>query len=296
MNANTWRDLLEVLPDLKTMFDAAPGLIANDLPSLVSSDGELQERLDRAKNFHFTHEFKEAAPKIEGDRLFSKDLKVGAAMRDEYAGFVDSEARDIERLKVGRDAKANQLADYQRLLDRNADFSNKAPDLIGRAGMVSDEMALELATVLLTVQQAIPLAQGLVDEYQRIFRDYDSKIRQEEVAHEGHVKTLGIVDAIRPKPQPAGHGAGAAQPPASTKPRVGSGTAGAMVGDRLRSAINGATAEVDAHASRSQTQLSLEQRQMGPIRPMPSQQGTSAATQKTQADFYGTITTYPNSR
>jgi arginine/lysine/ornithine decarboxylase len=144
MSANAWHDLLEVLPDLKQMFDAAPGLLANDLPSLVSADGELQERIDRAKKFHSTHEFKEAEPKVDGDRLFSKDPNASVAMRNEYASFVDREARDIETLKARRDAQASRLADYQRLFDRNADFANKAPDLIGRAGKVSDEMAQEL--------------------------------------------------------------------------------------------------------------------------------------------------------
>jgi hypothetical protein len=262
---NALHDLLDVLPDLQQMFNAAPGLVANDMPSLVSACGDLQERLDRAKKFHSTHEFKEAEPKLDGDRPFSKDLNASAAMRNEYAKFVGDEAHGIEMLKARRDAQATHLAEYQRLFDRNADFANKAPDLIGRAGKVSDEMAQEPASVLLTAEQAKPLAQALVDEYCRILSEYDSKIRQEEIAHAAHIATLGIVDAIRPKPEPAGFGAGAPPPAAPRKAGVAAGSGRATPGDRIRGAIYGATAEVDAHASQSQARLSVEQRQMGPI-------------------------------
>jgi hypothetical protein len=295
MSANAWHDLLEVLPDLKQMFDAAPGLVASDLPSLVSADGDLEERLGRAKKFHSAHEFKEAEPKIDGHRLFSKDLNVSAAMRDEYARFVDDEAHDIERLKARRDAQASRLAEYQRLFDRNADFANKAPDLIGRAGKVSYEMAEELASVLLTAEQAKPLAQALVDEYRRILSEYDSKIRQEEIAHAAHVMTLGTVDAIRPKPESAGFSTGAPLPAASMKAGIAAGSGRATLGDRIRDAIYGATAEVDAHASQSQARLSSEQRQMGSLRPMPSRQGLSPPVPQAPSDFEGTITMYPNS-
>jgi hypothetical protein len=295
MSAKAWNDLLGILPDLKQMFDAAPGLVANDLPSLVSADGDLQERLARAKNFHSSHQFKEAEPKIDGDRLFSRDLGVSSAMRDEYAVFVDDEAQDIEMLKARRDAQANHLAEYQRLFDRNADFANRAPDLIGRAATVSDEMAQELAGVLLTAEQAKPLAQALVEEYRRILREYDSKIRQEGIAHAAHEKTLGIIDAIRPKPEPAGLGAGASPPTESGKAGAAAGSGHLAPGDQIRSAIYGATAEVDAHASRSESRLSLEQRQMGPARLMPSQQGPFTPAQQGPPDFQGTITPYPNS-
>jgi hypothetical protein len=296
MSANAWHDLLEVLPDLKQMFDAAPGLIANDLPSLVSADNDLQERLDRAKKFHVTHVFNEAEPKIDGDRLFSKDPHVATAMRDEYAHYVESEARDLEMLKTRREAQASHLTEYQRLFDRNADFANKAPDLIGSAGKVSDEMAQELAGVLMTAQQAAPLAQGLVDEYQRILREYDRKIGEEEAAHAGHVSTLRIIDAIYPKPKPDGHGIGGDTPSASAGAGEAAAPRGATPGQRIREAINGATTEVDAHATQSQNRLSSEQRQMGPIRPIPGQQGPSMPSKQVQPQFYGTITPYFNSK
>ena len=293
MSTRAWHDLLEILPDLKTMFDAAPGLIANDLPSLVEADGDLQERLGRAKKFHVTHEFKEAEPKIDGDRLFSHDPKVSTTMRDEYASFVDDEAGDIEMLKTRRDAQAGSLADYQRLLDRNVDYINRAPDLIERAskGTVSDELAQELASVLLTAEHAKPLAEDLVNEYQRIVREYDGKIRIEEAAHSAHLVTLGIVDAIRPKPESASGGAGGVAPPATGKPSIATG--GGRTSDaRIRDAVSGATAGVDAHASRTQAELSKAQRQMGPVRPMPSQQGPAVPTQQSPPDFTGTMTPY----
>src|SRR5665213_1843646 len=293
MSTSAWHELLEVLPDLKTIFDSAPGLIANDLPSLVSADGELQERLDRAKKFHLTHEFLEAEPKIDGDRLFSKDPNAHTTMRDEYAAFVDSEARDIEMLKARQDAQARRLGDYQRILERDADFANKAPDLIGRAGKVSDEMAQELAGVLLAAEQAKPLAQCLVGEYQRILREYDGKIRLEQAAHSAHVRLLEIVDTIQAKQEPAGRGAGAIALPASRKPGVSKSGGGGTFGDRIRSAVFGATAGTDAHASKTQSELSRAQRQMVPNHSMPSQQG-SATTHQSAPDFDGTITPYSN--
>jgi hypothetical protein len=294
MSADTWHDLLEILPDLKQIFDAAPGLIANDLPSLVSADSDLQERRHRAEKFHVAHEFQEPEPKIDGDRLFSKDPEIRRAMRDEYAGFVDDEARDIQMLKDRRTEQASHLVDYQRLFKRNADFANKAPDLIGRAAMVSDEMAQQLASVLATAEDAARTASALIDEYQRILREYDAKIREEEAAHSAHVSTLGIVDAILPKPESGGHDAGGAPPPGSGKPTMPQ-TQGVTSDQRIRGAINGATAKVDAHASQSQSQLSLEQRRMGSTRPMPSQQGPYIPTQQAPPDFSGTMTPYPNS-
>lgn len=295
MSADAWRNLLEILPDLKSIFDAAPGLIANDVPGLVTVDNDLSDRMDRAKKFHVAHEFQEPEPKIDGDRLFSKVPEISRAMREEYAGFVNDEARDIQMLKERRADQASHLADYQRLFKRNADFANKAPDLIGRAAMVSDEMAQQLASVLLTAEDAARTAPALIDEYQRILREYDAKIRQEEADHVPHVSTLGIIDAIRPNPEPAAHGTSGAPPSASGKPSVATGTGGATSDDRLRGAINGATAEVETHASQSQTRLSLEQRQMGPIRQMPAQQGPYTPAQQAPPDFTGTITISPNS-
>ena len=294
MSINAWHDLLELLPDLKQVFDAAPGLIANDLPSLVSADNDLQETLNHARKFHSEHEFKESEPKLDGDRAFSKDPAIRKAMRDEYAGFVHDEAHDIDMLTARRAEQANHLADYQRLLDRNVNFANKAPDLIGRAAAVSDEMAQELAGILLTTQQTIPLAQELVDQYKRILREYDEKILREQAAHAAHVSTLGIVDAIQPKQQPAGQGDADVTPLPALKGRdVATGGGRATSGDRIHAAVNGATAGVEAHASQSQTRLAAEQRQMGPKRPMPSQQGSSVPTQQAPPDFTGTMTMTP---
>jgi hypothetical protein len=294
MSVSMWHDLLTLLPDLKEMFDAAPGLVANDLPSLVSVNGDLQERLKRAEKFHSTHEFKETEPKIDGARLFSKEPGVSAAMRDEYAGFVEREARDIKKLKVSRDAQDGHLADYQRILDRNIDFENKAPDLIGRAAMAGtagEQMAQELAAILLTTSDAISQSEKLVKEYQRILAEYDGKIQAEEANYAGHAKTLEIVDAIRPKPESAGPGASVTPPPASGKSDVAARTGGATLKDRIGGAVSGATADVDAHASQSQTQLWLEQRRMGPIRPPPSQQGSSGPSQQqAPPDFSATMT------
>jgi hypothetical protein len=99
---------------------------------------------------------------------------------------------------------------------------------------------------------------------------------------------------IVPKPQPGGHGA---QGPSigSEKPATPSQTPGVTSDQRIRGGINSATANVDAHASQSQSQLSLEQKRMGPIRPMPSQQGPYVPAQQAPPDFSGTITPYPNS-
>jgi hypothetical protein len=295
MSADTWRELLEILPDLKEIFNAAPGVIANDLPSLVTADNDLRDRLNRAKKFHSTHEFQEAEPKLDGDRLFSKDPEMRRTMRDEYGGFVDDEARDIQMLKDRRAEQASHLADYQRLFKRNADFANKAPDLIGRAAMVSEEMAQQLAGILLTAEDAARTAAELISEYQRILGEYDAKIREEEAAHAAHVSTLGVVDAILPKPELGGHGAHEPSPIGSEKPATPSQTPGVTSDQWIRGAINGATANVDAHASRSQSQLSLEQRRMGPIRPMPSQQGSDVPAQQPLPDFSGTMTPNPNS-
>ena len=113
-----------------------------------------------------------------------------------------------------------------------------------------------------------------------------------------HAKTLETIDAIlginRPK-------AVQDKPTDTTHPSLGgtpatsaSVTGGTTSGDRIRGAINGATAQVDAHASQSQTRLSTEQRQMS-IRPMPPPQGLDAPAQQAPPDFKATMTPEPNS-
>jgi hypothetical protein len=197
-------------------------------------------------------------------------------------------------LKSRRDAQAGHLAEYQHLLDRSADFTNKAPDLIGRAGMVSEEMAQQLALVLLTVEEAKQGEEDLVYEYKRILRDYDRKIQLEEAAHSAHVEVLRIVDSIRPKLEAAGRDAGAMVAPTTNKPGLARGSQGGALGDRIHDVVSGGMAEVNSRVMRRQFELSRSQLQMGPERSIPAQQWPATPSQQASPDFTGTITPYSN--
>ncbi|MFK4721027.1 hypothetical protein ABIE89_002127 [Bradyrhizobium niftali] len=277
ISAKAVEDLLRILPDAKEMYEALPGLLANDLPGLVSEDGELQERLVSAKKFHAEHRFQQLEPKLDGARVFSEDAGAREDMRNEYARYVEAEKRDLDLLKSRRDYQAGRLAEYQRLYQRNANYANQAPDLIdraGKAGTGGEQLAQELASVLATAEDAKLVADEIIHEYERILGEYDSRIRLQEAEHAVHSSNLKILKVIQPRTKFDGSSSGSIAPQQPGKP--GPTGAGSQLGEGVRSAVTGSIDTVRASASSVQAQLWQTQRQIGPYRPSFSQTQTSA--------------------
>jgi hypothetical protein len=267
------------------------------LTRIIPRDFGLDEREERAKNFNpqFTTE---APPIIDGDRIFSKDPATRKAAHDEYASFLEREGSDIARLKERRDLAVRTMNDTANRYEGLLQVIEKTPAAIERTSdlpFIDTIMTPLLKDAVQTAKQNQPKALSLLNEHRRIADQFDKLVEKAEMEHEAHAKTLETIDAIlginRPKVLQD-------KPTDTPHPSLGgtpATSASVTAGDRIRGAINGATAQVDAHASQSQTRLSTEQRQMGPIRPMPSQQELDAPAQQAPPDFKATMTPEPNS-
>ncbi len=216
--------VLRWIPVLKEFYDVADAgrkILTDDLPGVVSDSFDLQETERRAMKFHPRPDAQEA-PKIDGDRVFSRDPEVRARARDEYADFVASERERIANLQAHRDRIARQMAQMERRFEKGNEMLQRLPDLIDRSAkipVVNEYMPNELAAAQLAADQNLRTLAGTIGEYRRIVADFDRIIRAATALHEAHVQTLRTVDVIHGNVPATG---------AQTVPRPGSGLPGTV--------------------------------------------------------------------
>lgn len=291
--AGSWLpELLKILPELKEILDVGSKLATNDVPSLVSANADLPERARRAAKFHPGHLF-EKAPIIDGDRMFSRAPGIRVQMREQYADFVQREARDIAQFKQRRDEQAKQLANYERAYERLVNVANKAPDLIvmtSKVPLVNEVLPNQIGAALLEAEQAKPIVSDIVTEYRRIVREYDAKVKEAEFGHAAHVSMLGIIDTLQLPPEASGKRTGSDQQkrgstamPTESRPGYAEG---------IKSTVENAIAPVESRAWSSSNATARDLQQVGPPPQMPSSMPTISVPIQSEPSWTGTITPY----
>jgi len=236
------------------------------LERLLRRDFELAERERRARNFNPT--FTTAVPRaVDGDRVFGKDPVVRKQARDEYASFLEKEARDVERLKARRDEQAGHMREVEGRYKGLLSLIEKTPEIIDRSSrlpVVNGILTPQLRKVLEEAKQNQPIARGLVNEYRRIVSQYDNLIQKAELEHEGHTHVLEAIDAVQgAAAKLPDQGRFSQAPSAESVGHLGAPTSVAraplgtdVIGERLASTVSQSTGAV--HARADQLRSSVE--------------------------------------
>jgi hypothetical protein len=194
--------LLRWIPLLKDFYDIADAgrqITTGDLPSVFSDSFDLQDTERRARNFHPRADAAEA-PKIDGDRVFSRDREVRGRARDEYADAVAAEGDRIANMKAHRDRIARELSRMERRFEKGREMMSQLPDLIeksARIPLVNEFMPTDLGAAQLAGDQNLRTLASAIGEYRRIVAEFDRLIDQSKALHDGHVQTLHTVDVIQ---------------------------------------------------------------------------------------------------
>ncbi|PAQ09047.1 hypothetical protein [Mesorhizobium temperatum] len=259
--------------------DAASKMATGDVPGLMSDSFELQAREQRARRFKVQSQ-PPAAPRVEGDRVFSKDIETRQAARQEWADFVDKDLKFLENLKERRAQQADRLDTLERQYDSLSNLVNELPDLIQKVSQaipVNVYYVNKLGELQLTAEQNVRTGASLVDEFRRIVREYDRLIEKVSVDHEAHVATLHAIDAIQGT-SAAKDGSTAssatAAPAVHSTPTVRSNGV-ATISKEVGSAVDQASGSTTSRAYELQTHIETVTRNAPPP---PAQSGSQTPT------------------